>query len=133
MIEIQEIYEAYRKLKSYFYYDNTSHFARKRIAEFESNLQFEDDSKESFKKGFTLAMSEILLVVNKNKGWEKVWKKWLNEDVDCVILPKSFSDHNSEGSSIMYVNNMANVKKTGKKMCLLNMVSLNDQYGMTSK
>ena len=113
MIEIQEIYEAYRKLKSYFYYDNTSHFARKRIAEFESNLQFEDDSKESFKKGFSLAMSEILTVVNKNKGWEKVWKKWLKEDVDCVILPKSFSDQNSEESSIMYVNNMANVKKTG--------------------
>ena len=113
MIEIQEIYEAYRKLNSYFYYDNTSHFARKRIAEFESNLQFEDDSKESFKKGFSLAMSEILTVVNKNKDWEKVWKKWLKEDVDCVILPKSFSDQNSEESSIMYVNNMANVKKTG--------------------
>ena len=111
MIEIQEIYEAYRKLKSYFYYDNTSHFTRKRIAEFESKFQFEDDSDDSFRDGFSFAMSKLLTVVNKNKGWEEVWNEWLDNDVDCVILPKTISKQDSENKTIMYVNNKANVKK----------------------
>lgn len=109
MIEIQEIYEAYRKLKSYIYYDNTSHFTRKRIAEFESNFNFDDDSEETFKMGFRLAVSELMTIVNQKRGWEKLWNRWLENDVNCVILPKEVSEKNTENISIMYVNNKANM------------------------
>lgn len=34
----QDLYEAYRKLKSYFYYDNTSLFIRKQISDYEFEL-----------------------------------------------------------------------------------------------
>ena len=37
-ISTQQAYEAYRKLKNYFYYDNTSLFIRQQIAEFESDF-----------------------------------------------------------------------------------------------
>lgn len=38
LFTFQQIYEAYRKLKSYIYYDNTSLFIRKEFSS--SNLQY---------------------------------------------------------------------------------------------
>jgi hypothetical protein len=37
-ISNQQAYEAYRKLKNYFYFDNTSLFIRHQIAEFERDF-----------------------------------------------------------------------------------------------
>ena len=38
LFTFQQIYEAYRKLKSYIYYDNTSLFIRKEFSSFESSI-----------------------------------------------------------------------------------------------
>lgn len=113
MIEIQEIYEAYRKLKSYFYYDNTALFIRKKIAEFESSFHSKanDDSLENFISLFKSEMSDLLNVVNNEGNWEDVWQRWLKEDVDCVVLPKELSDQTVSGGTIMYVNNKTNEKE----------------------
>jgi len=40
----QKIYEAYRKLKNYYYYDNSSLFTRVQIAKFEEDF-YKLDSK----------------------------------------------------------------------------------------
>ena len=37
---ILDIEDAYRKLKTHFYYDNTNHHMRRKIAEFENNPKF---------------------------------------------------------------------------------------------
>ena len=117
MIEIQELYEAYRKLKSYFYYDNTSLFTRKKIAEFESKFHSKanDDSKRKFKLLFKSEMSDLLTVVNNEGNWEEIWNGWLKEDVDCIILPKEISDQTNPDITIMYVNNKTNEKEVKVK------------------
>ncbi len=46
IIEQRDVENAYRKLKSYYYHDNTSLFFRKKFAEFESNGYFEDSIKQ---------------------------------------------------------------------------------------
>lgn len=61
-ISIRDIYEAYRKLKNYFYYDNTSLTIRYQIAEFEQ--QFYGERLFPFEKGFSLAMKNVLAIVN---------------------------------------------------------------------
>lgn len=38
---LQDIKDAYRKLKTHFYYDNTNHFMRRQIAKFETSHNFE--------------------------------------------------------------------------------------------
>lgn len=43
---IEDIQDAYRKLKTHFYYDNTNHFMRRQIAEFETSESFEEQLQQ---------------------------------------------------------------------------------------
>lgn len=64
-ITYQQAYEAYRKLKNYFYFDNTSLFIRRQIAEFERDFhpaQGEVVVKEIFEK----KLQGVLRVLNDN-------------------------------------------------------------------
>ncbi len=64
-ITYQQAYEAYRKLKNYFYFDNTSLYIRHQIAEFERDfysVQKQIDVKDLFKK----KLEGILKVLNEN-------------------------------------------------------------------
>ena len=66
-ISIHRIYEAYRKLKNYFYYDNTSLTIRYRIAEFEQ--QFYGEDSPDFEQRFRAAMDGVYRIVNgEDKG-----------------------------------------------------------------
>ena len=61
----QQAYEAYRKLKNYFYFDNTSLFIRNQIAEFERDFhpsKGEVDVKSVFEK----KLEGVLKVLNEN-------------------------------------------------------------------
>lgn len=62
-ITYQQAYEAYRKLKNYFYFDNTSLFIRRQIAEFERDFylsQSEDEVKALLKN----KLEGVLKVLN---------------------------------------------------------------------
>ena len=87
-ISIRDIYEAYRKLKNYFYYDNTSLTIRYKIAEYEQ--QFYGTHKQNFDNLFENAMSGVLRIVNDedrnnyllNSLLEKVSFKYVTKSVD---------------------------------------------------
>ncbi len=64
-ISYQQAYEAYRKLKNYFYFDNTSLFIRHQIAEFERDFhpaQGQVDVKAMFEK----KLNGVLKILNEN-------------------------------------------------------------------
>ena len=64
-IDYQQAYEAYRKLKNYFYFDNTSLFIRKQIAEFERDFHPAQGNAE-VKKIITSKLKGVLKVINDN-------------------------------------------------------------------
>lgn len=45
IVTLQDIYSAYRKLKNYYYYDNSNLFIRQQIAEFEEGLDLRKNKK----------------------------------------------------------------------------------------
>lgn len=65
MISIKQAYEAYRKLKNYFYFDNTSLFIRHQIAEFEREF-YPSSGKVDVKAIFEKKLDGILKVLNDN-------------------------------------------------------------------
>lgn len=77
-ISIDEIYDAYRKFKSYVYYDNYSYYLRRLIAEFESSEDFEDRIKN---------LHQYL-----NKSSDTTYLEELIKCVSSNAIPKSFSE-----------------------------------------
>ena len=85
-ITIRDIYEAYRKLKNYFYYDNTSLTIRYKIAEFEQ--QFYGDKELPFEKGFSNAMNDVLAIVNGEDKENKLLNHLLKQ-ISFTYITKS--------------------------------------------
>lgn len=85
----QDIYEAYRKLKSYFYYDNTSLFVRKQISDFEADLvtePFECDDKE-FKQRFE-GKTKILIDALNHENPVKELEQFIKQ-ISYKLIPKN--------------------------------------------
>ena len=99
-ITIRDIYEAYRKLKSYFYYDNTSLTIRYKIAEFEQ--QFYGDRLLPFEKEFSNAMSNVLAIVNGDDKDGKLIKGLLKQ-ISFTFITKSVErpDKRNEGDRLV--------------------------------
>lgn len=74
-----DIYNAYRKLKAYFYYDNTNHFMRRKIAEFEASPIFEDKLTQ---------LKDVL----KTRKVDSIIKKYENE-IGYYLQPKGFKNN----------------------------------------
>lgn len=72
-IEIEDIKEAYNRLKTHVYYDNSDLFIRRKVAEFETNLSSELDifsvNREYIKGESTASFG---LAVNLEKKFEKI-------------------------------------------------------------
>lgn len=103
-LELQIIYEAYRKLKNYFYYDNTSLFIRKRIVEFEECF-YNTSTEAGFKKAFQESMVPLLAILNQEDGWKVRWNELLGQ-IDCNLLPKTVQEENkSNDSEISVITN----------------------------
>lgn len=77
-----EVFLAYKKLKNYYYTDNTSLFIKQRIAEFESDIAFGEEFEESLASKF----NEVLTLLNAPKS--RIFK-YLKEVIDCKVTPKS--------------------------------------------
>lgn len=100
----QLAYEAYRKLKNYFYFDNTSLFIRKQIAEFEHDFYGEKDVP-GVKKIMESKLNGVLKVINDNddelldKYLKKIDFKYYTKNVeanknpdDSLIINRPLSD-----------------------------------------
>lgn len=108
----QDIYEAYRKLKSYFYYDNTSLFIRKQIADFETDLvkePFESDSTD-FKKRFE-EKTKILRNALNHKDPVKELEQYI-KDISYKLIPK-----NVEEETYDFITNKSSSKKITVSKC----------------
>ena len=87
----QKIYEAYRKLKNYYYYDNTSLFTRIRLAEFEEDLNNLKEKK--FKAAFINKTSDLLAIINND---DSELLDSLLDRIDFKILPKYFNKESTD-------------------------------------
>jgi len=74
---LQDIQLAYQKLKSYFYYDNTSLHIRESLAKFESS----GDIDEKFKR--------LSKIINSRKPITNKRFKSILERISILVLPKS--------------------------------------------
>ena len=88
-----EVFSAYKKLKHYFYYDNTSLFIRKTIAEFESRIEEKREDDETYEAAFWRRIN--LITNNINKKNTTYWKIYFSKHVGYRITPKSFEKRKS--------------------------------------
>lgn len=64
LVTLQDIYSAYRKFKSYYYYDNSNLFIRKQIAEFEKDFDFLEDDRTVVKGKIKEKFAPIVNLLN---------------------------------------------------------------------
>lgn len=79
LFNLADIEDAYRKLKAHFYYDNTNHFMRRQIADFETNSNFGTKLK---------TLVDILNQQNQDLLLGEYAQK-----IDYYLLPKSFDNN----------------------------------------
>lgn len=101
-ISIQDIYEAYRKLKNYYYYDNSSLHTRIRIASFEKDFFRLDKSK--FKKAFQKKCSNLLAVLNNFDNDDQIFNTML-DDVRYYLVPKGLKEEDNNNVGLTYISN----------------------------
>jgi hypothetical protein len=82
----KDVFSAYKKFKHYVYYDSSSLFLRKKIAEFENTINVGYEA--SYTDAFLLKMEEIAKDIScRNLRW---WSKYFNSNISHRITPKSF-------------------------------------------
>ncbi|MES0503140.1 RNA-directed DNA polymerase [Bacteroides fragilis] len=89
LFTFQQIYEAYRKLKSYIYYDNTSLFIRKEFSSFESSILAGENFEDNFKKKMK-SLYDILNSDNYQTDLDKLVSK-----IGYKLVPKSIKKKES--------------------------------------
>lgn len=78
-IDIDLVKQAYKKLKSYIYYDNTLNILRHKISEFETGEDFEDRLR---------MIKESLNKLDKDSDFGEIIKE---NDIGKTIMPKGIS------------------------------------------
>lgn len=116
-ITIQDIFEAYKKFKNYCYYDNTSLYYRKKIAEFEEPLLSGNGGMDEFKQLFSNKVSDLLEIVNNG---DNVKLQALLDQIGCLLIPKSGDDNgsNTDEKDMTFITN-----KTKKDTVLVSKVN----------
>ena len=76
---LQDIKDAYRKLKTHFYYDNTNHFMRRQIAKFETSYNFEK------------RLNQLVSDLN-NQNKDLLIEKY-EKDIKYYLQPKGFKNN----------------------------------------
>ena len=85
---VKEVFQAYKKVKHYFYYDNTSLFIRQKIAEFEKNIEQSKKNGQSSIGAFWEKMEA--LTTQLNESTYASWKKYFEVNTECRVTAKSF-------------------------------------------
>lgn len=85
IINRDQVFNAYKKLKHYYYYDNTSILIKEKIAEFESST-FEDSSDILDYKNilYNKVCAYFNLLLNENES--------ISNDINITLLPKKISE-----------------------------------------
>ncbi|MDQ1150328.1 hypothetical protein QE382_002312 [Sphingobacterium zeae] len=78
----EEVFLAYKKLKNYYYNDNTSLFIKQRIAEFEEEIEY----GENFERSLSIKFKSVLKILNSSNS--KICN-YLREVIGCKVTPKS--------------------------------------------
>ena len=82
-----DIFSAYKKLKHYFYYDNTSLFIRRKIAEFEKSIEA-CGAGDSFNDKLWAKMDSIANAINSHNS--EYWLAYFKDHISYCITPKTF-------------------------------------------
>ncbi len=77
----EEVFLAYKKLKNYYYNDNTSLFIKERIADFENDIAFGEDFEESLNEKF----KDIVDLLNSKKRLSD----FIKSEINYRVTPKS--------------------------------------------
>lgn len=88
-ISEEQIFNAYKKLKHYFFYDNTTLFVREKIADFEAELLIESAPPNNIKQ----------ILANKVRhSTRSIFKddSYLDETLKIDILPKKIKRHHTD-------------------------------------
>lgn len=120
MIDWQDIYDAYRKLKAYVYYDSSGLFLREEIASFEAKkFKFKKNSNQTFEEIFKKVFKNLYYLLNpptekKNRGKSKEilayndackeWENWLNK-LECKPILKKLSHNKTREESPLFITN----------------------------
>lgn len=106
-INTQQIFETYKKFKNYCYYDNSSMFTRKVIADFENEFFNDQSSSPDFKSLFEGNKHIVSIKKILNDNDEDLLNNMLNE-VTCRLIPKS--PKVKDGSNKKGIRLITNVK-----------------------
>lgn len=98
-IKIEDIKEAYNRLKTHVYYDNNDLFIRRRIAEFETNLSSEDDILSVNSEYITKNKDGVFSKLEFTKSLEEKFKKI----TDSINNDTSFFDSFFNKMKIKYL------------------------------
>jgi len=90
---IQDIQLAYRKLKSYFYYDNTSLHIREALAKFEGAGNIEDK------------LRELLKIINAKNPIKTKGFQFFLDKISILVLPKSYESDKLSGQDEFILSN----------------------------
>ena len=106
---IQKLYDAYRKMKNYFYYDNSSMYTRLQIAKFEEDLY--KLSKDKFVEAFSGKIDPLVKLMTSNNYQASDFERYL-KDIQYRLLPKSMEkdDDSRDETKTICLSNQA---KTG--------------------
>ncbi|XZF12812.1 RNA-directed DNA polymerase [Chitinophagaceae bacterium MMS25-I14] len=85
-ISLFDVTLAYKKLKSYFYYDNYDLFSKNKIAEFE--VQDNSDLSDDLSKGITESLKELTRILHLQRPLINPILKKKVDKIDVKILPK---------------------------------------------
>src|SRR5574344_281045 len=91
--KIEDIKNVYRKLKTHFYYDNTNHFMRRKIAEFETSEDFEQklqsllDDLNNYDNSFNIEKYDKISYYTQPKGFEN---NILDKDCESLIVTNRY-------------------------------------------
>ena len=112
-----DIYIAYRRLKSYYYYDNSNLLIRKQIADFEKCLYQSNEDAESLIKNIFSPIAETL-----NSLWSTFFVngdissmtistsfRQLLDEIKCYAIPKDISKEESKDKCQFITNKIPNI------------------------
>lgn len=102
LFSYQDIFNAYRKMKDYYYFDTNSLSIRYRISEFEASFGLNGDmTVEQLADRLRIALQPLYELLNSGKG-KDILKS--NFPVRYKLLPKNFAEVENDNNS-MYISN----------------------------